>query len=126
MVTSMDIFLKLSSTLRCTDVPDKFHGKIWVLVDKYCYSATDMFVCFCKETGFATLVGTKTKGIGKGTEPYYMALPYSGLIVEYEACLTFNTDGTYNGISGTVPDIVPEEGRGALETCLMAINGELN
>ena len=126
IVTSMDIFLKLSSTLRCTEVPDKFHGKIWVLVDKYCYSATDMFACFCKETGFATLVGTETGGNGKGATPYLMALPYSGLIVEYETYLSFNTDGTCNGISGTVPDIVPEEGRGALETCLMAINGELN
>lgn len=126
MVTSMDIFLKLSSTLRCTEVPDKFHGKIWVLVDKYCYSATDMFACFCKETGFATLVGTETGGNGKGATPYLMALPYSGLIVEYEAYLSFNTDGTCNGISGTVPDIVTEEGSDALETCLMAINGELN
>ena len=50
---------------------------------------------------------------------------YSGLIVEYDACLTFNLDGTFHGIYGTVPDIVPEEGRGALETCLMAINGEV-
>ncbi len=126
MLTGMDIFLKVSVTLRCADVPDKFHGKIWVLVDKHSYSATDMFTCFCKETGFATLVGTNTGGNGKGASPYYMALPYSGLIVEYEPYLSFNTDGTCNGISGTVPDIVPEEGRGALETCLMAINGELN
>ena len=53
-----------------------------------------------------------------------MALPYSGLLVEYETYLAFSTDGTYNGISGTVPDIVPEEGSDALETCLMAIHGE--
>ena len=125
MLTGMDVLLKASSTLSCTDVTDKFHGKIWVLVDDYCYSATEALVCFCKETGFATLVGTKTGGSGKGTQPYFMALPYSGLLVEYETYLTFNSDGTYNGISGTVPDIIPEEGRGTLETCLMAINGEL-
>ena len=126
MVTSLDTLLKVSSTLRCTDGTDKFHGKIWVLVDKDCYSATDAFACFCKETGFATLVGTITGGNGKGASPYFMALPYSGVIVEYEAYLSFNTDGTCNGTSGTAPDIVPEEGRGALETCLMAINGELD
>ena len=125
MLTGIDVFLKVSNTLSCTDVPDKFHGKIWVLVDEYCYSAAEMFVCFCKETGFATLVGTQTGGSGKGAEPYNMALPYSGLIVRYETYLTFNLDGTFNGIYGTVPDIVPEEGRGALETCLMAINGEV-
>lgn len=126
MVTGMDVFLKVSSTLRCADVPDKFHGKIWVLVDKYCYSATDELACFCKEMGFATLVGTETGGNGKGSQPYIMALPYSGLIVEYEPYLSFNTDGTCNGISGTVPDIVTEDGSDALETCLMAINGKLN
>ena len=53
-----------------------------------------------------------------------MALPYSGLLVEYETYLAFSTDGTYNGISGTVPDIVQEEGSDALETCLTAIHGE--
>lgn len=123
MLTGIDILLKASSTLRCADVPDKFHGKIWLLVDKYCYSATEALACFCKETGFATLVGTQTGGSGKGAQPYFMALPYSGLLVEYETYLTFNTDGTYNGISGTVPDIVQEEGSDALETCLMAILG---
>lgn len=126
MLTDMNILLKVSSPLRCADVPDKFHGKIWLLVDKYCYSATEALACFCKETGFATLVGTQTGGSGKGSQPYVMALPYSGLIVEYETYLTFNLDGTYNGISGTIPDIVTEDGRGALETCLMAIRGELN
>lgn len=56
---------------------EKFHGKIWVLVDEYCYSATDALVWFCKETGFATVVGTKTGGNGKGAQPYMMALPYA-------------------------------------------------
>lgn len=126
MLAGIDLFLKVSSPLNCTDVPDKFHGKIWLLVDKYCYSATEALACFCKETGFATLVGTKTGGSGKGTQPYFMALPYSGMLVEYETYLTFNLDGTYNGISGTVPDIVTEEGSDALETCLMVIDGEVN
>lgn len=126
MLTGTDIFLKAASTLSCTDVKDKFHGKIWVLVDEYCYSATDTFACFCKETGFATLVGTKTGGNGKGAQPYFMALPYSGLIIEYEAYLSFNSNGTCNGISGTGPDIVSEAGLGALETCLMVISGRLN
>ena len=48
------------------------------------------------------------------------------MIVEYEPYLKFNSDGTCNGTSGTVPDIVVEEGGDTLETCLMAIRGELN
>ena len=125
-LTGLDIFLKVSWPSWKTDTPDKFDGKIWVLVDESCYSATDDFVSFCKETGFATLVGTKTGGSGKGTDPYFMALPYSGMIVEYDTYFTFNIDGTINGISGPVPDIVLEPGKYALETCLMAINGELD
>ena len=126
MLTDIDTFLKASVTTGCADVPDKFHGKIWVLVDTYSYSATDGFAYFCKETEFATLVGTKTGGNGTGATPNFMALPYSGLIVEYEPYLKFNSDGTCNGTSGTVPDIVVEEGGDTLETCLMAIRGELN
>ena len=65
-----------------------------------------------------------TGGNGKGATPLYMVLPYSGLIVEYEPYLTFNSDGTCNGIRGTLPDIVPEEGKFALETCLQVIQDE--
>lgn len=117
----LDIHIKCSSSYKKDNTQKYFNGKIWVLIDKYCYSATDAFVCFCKETGFATLVGTTTGGNGKGASPLIMVLPYSGLIVEYEPYLTFNLDGTCNGIKGTEPDIVPEEGRFALETCLQII-----
>lgn len=117
----IDIHLKSTLTFEKDCTQKYFSGKIWVLIDEYCYSATDAFVCFCKETGFATLVGSPTGGNGKGAQPYFMTLPYSGLIVEYEPYLTFNPDGTCNGIRGTLPDIVPEEGRFALETCLELI-----
>ena len=55
-----------------------------------------------------------------------MALPYSGLLVEYEPYLSFNPDSTCNGITGTPPDIVSEDSFSALETCLKAIAGEQN
>ena len=120
----IDLHLKSTLTFEKDCTQKYFSGKIWVLIDKYCYSATDAFVCFCKETGFATLVGSPTGGNGKGAQPYFMTLPYSGLIVEYEPYLTFNSDGTCNGIRGTLPDIVPEEGKFALETCLQVIQDE--
>lgn len=124
MVEGCDIHLKRSSSFKRDNTQKYFSGKIWVLIDEYCYSATDAFTCFCKETGFATLVGSTTGGNGKGATPLYMVLPYSGLIVEYEPYLTFNSDGTCNGIRGTLPDIVPEEGKFALETCLQVIQDE--
>ncbi len=53
-----------------------------------------------------------------------MVPPYSGLIVEYEPYLSFNPDGSCNGIKGTQPDLVPEEGQSALDACLAAIHAE--
>ncbi len=120
-LNGIDIHLKSTSTFEKDCTQQYFSGKIWVLIDEYCYSATDAFACFCKEAGFATLVGSATGGNGKGAQPYFMTLPYSGLIVEYEPYLTFNPDGTCNGIGGTLPDIVPEEGKFALDTCLQII-----
>lgn len=101
-----------------------FHSKIWVLIDKKCYSAADTFAYFCKSTGFATLVGEQTGGNGIGAQPYVMALPYSGLLVYYEPYLSFNLDGTCNGIMGTSPDVIPDAGQTALEACVAAIQHE--
>lgn len=121
-----DTLLKVTKIIPKNNAPGYFNGKIWVLIDENCYSATDAFACFCKETGFATLVGTTTGGNGKGAQPFYMALPYSGLLVEYDPYLSFNPDGTCNGITGTPPDIVSEDSFSALETCLEAIEKERN
>ena len=125
-VAGLDTHLKVSTVFKKDNTQKYFSGKIWVLIDEGCYSATDAFACFCKESGFATLVGSTTSGNGKGGQPLFMALPYSGLIVRYEEYLTFNSDGTYNGIRGTVPDIVVEEGQSTLGVCLSAIMKENN
>jgi len=100
---------------------DHFNGKIWLFVDGDSYSTSDAFVNYCKQTGFATVVGTRTSGNDIGAEPLRMVLPYSGLIINYAASLAFNPDGTCNETSGTLPDITPADGVSALQTCLDAI-----
>lgn len=117
----VDVFLKYSRTFPKDTSQKYFSGKIWLLIDKGCYSAADGFASFCKETGFATLIGSPTTGNGKGFDPLLIALPYSGLLIRYEAYITFNADGTCNGITGTQPDIPTAEGMDALETCLQMI-----
>ena len=118
----MDLLVKDTRVIRPdTNAQSHFCGKIWVLIDEKCYSAADQFAYFCKETGFATLVGTTTRGNGIGLQPYVMALPYSGLLVYYDPFLSFNPDGTCNGIVGTRPDIAPDTGQTALEACVAAI-----
>lgn len=46
-----------------------YKGKIWVLIDTPVYSSSDSFASFCKNTGFATLVGRPTGGDGLGVDP---------------------------------------------------------
>lgn len=123
-VKGLDLLFKVTQRIPPSEAGFDFNGKIWVLIDNGCYSSTDQFAVFCKATGFATLVGTETGGNGIGMQPYIMALPYSGLVVYYEPYLSFNPDGSCNGIRGTQPDLVPGEGQSALDACLAAIHAE--
>lgn len=120
-VAGIDILWKAPYRSEPDQTQGPFKGKIWVLIDKGCYSAADEFAVFCKETGFATLVGETTGGNGIGAQPYVIALPYSGLLIYYEPFIGFNRDGTCNGITGTQPDIFPEGNQSALQVCIAAI-----
>ena len=70
---------------------------------------------FSKASGFATLVGRTTRGDGIGTDPAYLILPNSGLVVQYSLMYGVTADG-----SGS-EDFVSPEGESALETCLRLI-----
>ncbi|TCO64233.1 S41 family peptidase [Caldanaerobacter subterraneus] len=83
--------------------PVGFKGKIFVIIDQNTFSAANSFAEFCKETGFATLVGIRTRG--DGWPIGYMRLPNSGLIVSFEYGTILNEDGTTYFETGTVPDI---------------------
>lgn len=97
-----------------------FNGKTWLLVDGKCASASELFTVFCKQTGFATIVGTRTGGKGISGQPYTFPLPNSGMLIYYEAWYGFNDDGTCNQIVGTNPDIDVGK-RDALTVCLEMI-----
>lgn len=99
-----------------------FAGKIWVLVDENVYSASENFVVFCKNTGFATLVGTSTGGDGGIADPILVSLPNSGLIARFSMFYGLNADGTGNEAYGTTPDFPIVENEDALKKCLSLIN----
>jgi carboxyl-terminal processing protease len=42
--------------------PQPFHGRIVILIDEHCHSATEMVASFAKDNGLATLVGTHSAG----------------------------------------------------------------
>ncbi|WP_425539812.1 S41 family peptidase [Microaceticoccus formicicus] len=84
-----------------------YEGKIFLLQDKKVYGAADTFAQFCKSTGFATIMGTTTRGYGMNAEiePVLVALPNSGLILRMPTVMGLNYDGTGTALGGTPPDI---------------------
>lgn len=104
-------------------VDNPYRGRIWVLIDEKVYSASENFVMFCKNTGFATLVGTATGGDGGIADPLLVALPNSGLIIRFSIFYGLNADGSGNEAKGTTPDITIAEDGDALEECFRLIEG---
>lgn len=87
-----------------------FNGKIYLLIDHNNFSATDQFANFCKDTGFATLVGEKTSGDGIGFEPEICSLPNSGYLFRFSNDMGLTLDGSCDFEHKTEPDInVPAE-----------------
>lgn len=95
---------KLRQEIRKTDAP-LFTGRFFVLTDGANYSSAESFVRFCKETGFATLIGNTTGGDGAGPAPLYFVLPNSGICYRFSVFNFINPDGSNNEEYGTEPDI---------------------
>ncbi|MFQ7454202.1 MAG: S41 family peptidase [Flavonifractor plautii] len=114
--------LTVSHTVEPAAKPSPFRGRIWVLVDESVYSASESFVLFCQQTGFATLVGRTTGGDGIGAmDPVYLQLPNSGILIQYTVPFGLNPDGSSNEEMGTTPDLVSPAEEPPLITALRAI-----
>lgn len=84
-----------------------FKGNIYLLVDKYVYSAAENFAFFAKDTGFATVVGSKTNGGSAFDYGFALfSLKNSGLIGRMTSGMTLSTDGFCNEDLKTTPDYV--------------------
>lgn len=96
-------FVKVDKTIpRNNDC--KFDGNIYLLVDNSVYSSSESFSIFCKDTGFATLIGETTSGDGGGIDPVLFYLKNSGLIVRMSSDMYITSDGTCNEEFKTIPD----------------------
>lgn len=93
----------------------------WLLVDGGVYSAADKFAAFCRYSGWATLVGTRTAGDGLGTTPVLFLLPETGLLLRYSLTAGENPEGTMNAAQGTSPDVLCIRGQLPLSRCLELI-----
>lgn len=85
--------------------PIAFRGKIYLLVDRKVFSSAGGWADFCKQTGWATVVGETTGVQGIGRDPIVISLPESGLLLRYPYCNGINADSTFNGEVGVRPDI---------------------
>ncbi len=111
----------VETTLETEPLGSGFDGKIWLLVSERVYSAAEAFTVFCKDTGFATVVGTPTGGDGIGIDPVYLCLPNSRLLIRYSPLFGLNPDGSSNEEYGSIPDILSPAGESPLITALRAI-----
>ena len=84
---------------------DALKAKRWVVTDGQVYSSADSFSAFCRETGWATLVGQTARGDGKGVSPILVLLPRTGILVSLSGLAAESPDGELNAIAGTRPDI---------------------
>lgn len=85
-----------------------FEGNIYLLVDNIVYSSSESFSIFCKETGFATVIGETTGGDGGGFDPVLFNLKNSGLIVRIAGDMYLTDSGVCNEEFKTTPDYIIE------------------
>lgn len=117
-------YVEMTRTIKPANKEKSFSGEIYILTSERVFSSSEAFVSFCKDTGFATLVGTQTGGDGIGIDPVYVTLPNSGLMVRYSLIYGINNDGSNNQETGTTPDVVSKNNENPIVTCLEYINSK--
>ncbi len=120
-------FLISSDTIISNTEKKALNGRLWVITSGESYSATDTFAYFCKNTGFANLIGQPTGGDGIGITSSYLKLPNSKYIIKYSADLALNNDGSNNEEFGTTPNFYISGKPGDINfinSCLKLIQNE--
>lgn len=85
-----------------------YKGNVYVLVSSRVFSASESFASFCKNTGFATLIGEQTGGDGIGIDPALFCLPNSGILGRYPLQYGMMSNGEANEEVKTQPDYIIE------------------
>lgn len=81
----------------------RYPNKVVVLIDRGCFSATDIFAAAMQAIPGVTLVGEATAG-GSGRARGYQ-LPNSGIRLQLSTMASFRPDGTLFEGHGVVPDV---------------------
>ncbi len=105
-LTDFEYYYKYDIEIKPSEDSIKFQGNIYLLVDDRVYSSAEGLANFAKQTGFATLIGSRTKGDGIGIDPPVKMLPNSNYVYSFSPCLGTTSNGTVNEEHKTMPDYV--------------------
>lgn len=83
----------------------------------------ESFAAVAKNSEWATLVGSATRGDGVLMDLVLLDLPNSGLLIRFPLDMGLNADGTSNWENGTQPDVAIKDGEDALDVVLQFITG---
>ncbi len=101
------------------------NAKRWILVDSETSYTADFFASFAQAAGCATVVGHRTKGNGTGLPILRSLLDGKKYELYFNATVIDNNKGGLKILSGTIPDIMADDGRSALKLCLDLIESRL-
>ena len=109
IIKDFDYYSSYTNIVKASKDSIRYKGNIYLLVDEGVYSSSEMLASFCKETGLAKLVGTRTGGDGIGFDPMQVDLPNSGYILRFSDSLGVTESGHINELDKTLPDFLVED-----------------
>ena len=110
--TDFDFYSIKNTTINSVE-PVGFKGEIYVLIDNKVVYMAENFAAFCKDSGFATLVGETTSGINWPFNTILFTLPNSGILVDMRNLISLNNDGSIREEVNIRPDIEVDATKGS-------------
>ena len=96
-------------------------AKRWILVGNLTGFGADFLASFAKETGWATVVGTRSPGNGTGLPFSSFTLPNTNIVVSLNPVVLDDGKGNLKTKTGNMPDVVATDGKSALSVCISLI-----
>lgn len=110
--TDFDYYSIQNTTINSVE-PVGFKGEIYVLIDNKVVYMAENFAAFCKDSGFATLVGETTSGINWPFNTILFSLPNSGILIDMRNLISLNNDGSIREEVNIRPDIEVDATKGS-------------
>lgn len=83
----------------------RFHGRVWVLVDRHSYSNATSVAALVQDYGFGTILGEETADVASNyASVLYFDLPKTGITVTYPKSHFVRPNGR-DDVSGVTPDV---------------------